>query len=549
MECSICCEKFNKSVNAPIKCPNSCEFDACKSCVRTYLLGTTNDPHCMNCKVQWSEKFLVDSLNRSFVDNEYKKHRKALLVDREISRTPDLMPLVEREKEIEAKEKELLVVTKEYDALYNQLLSVRGVMNQLRADIHNLRNGDISQDERKKFVMPCPADGCNGFLSTQYKCGLCERYSCPECMEVKGFDKDSPHQCKPCDVESVKAIKKETKGCPKCGVRIFKIEGCDQMWCTECKVAFSWNTGKIVVTGNIHNPHYYQYLRETGQTGQAPRNPGDVVCGGIVPYNAFNRTIVTLKGGSGIQSIEDWCSHYLPKQSKYDPEKCTILTYFDKYNLLNMNDFDKHVSSLHRVVNHITTVDLPRLRQAVRDNTNFDKHTLQYLLSKKSKDELAQSIFRTDVQRKKHNDILQIYEVLGATGTEQINNCYNQYIDRTKRESRDIKALNFIVNMIEVLENYSRLIDYCNDQLGLISYTYKTTVTIITVNFEFQFQSKKYLLEHVNKINAKIDAKSDKKKGKEKMKSYEEEHDHDYSDDDYEKPLDKDTKKPGCSYM
>jgi len=542
MDCSICCEKFNKSLNAMVKCPNSeCEFDVCKSCVRTYLLGTTNDPHCMNCKIQWSEKFLVDNLNRSFVDNDYKKHRKILLVDREISRTPDLMPLVEREKEIDAKEKELVAAEKEYNAIYNQLLSVRTVMNGIRADIHNLRNGDISKDERKKFVMPCPADGCNGFLSTQYKCGLCERYSCPDCMEVKGFERDSPHECKPCDVESVKAIKKDTKGCPKCGVRIFKIEGCDQMWCTECKVAFSWNTGKIVVTGNIHNPHYYQYLRETGQAGQAPRNPGDVVCGGIVYIQHFNSMLRTFKGNAGILNVEDWCARFLPKESKYDPEKLEIITYFDQHKLFNMNDFDTHVSSLHRLVNHITTVDLPRLRQAVRDNTNFDKYTVQYLLSKKTKDELAQIIFRTDVQRKKHNDILQIYELLSASGIEQINNCYNLYVDSIKRHQPG-ERMNFITNMINALNNYLRLIEYCNDQLALISYTYKTSVSIITLTgqLEFKISSKKYLLEHVNKINAKLDAKSnlnyDKKKGKKKMKINHNEHD------------DKNIGKAGTSY-
>ena len=96
--------------------------------------------------------------------------------------------------------------------------------------------------------------------------------------------------------------------------------------------------------------------------------------------------------------------------------------------------------------------------------------------------------------------------------------------------------------MIDAIENYSRLIDYCNDQLGLISYIYKTTVNIITFtgNFEFKFGSKKYMLEHVNKINAKIDAKagakSDKKKGKEKI----EDHQHDKEEK---------SDKPGCSYM
>ena len=51
MTCNICCEKFNKSLNAKVICPfANCNFEACKTCTRTYLLGTTNDPHCMNCK-------------------------------------------------------------------------------------------------------------------------------------------------------------------------------------------------------------------------------------------------------------------------------------------------------------------------------------------------------------------------------------------------------------------------------------------------------------------------------------------------------------------
>jgi hypothetical protein len=36
------------------------------------------------------------------------------------------------------------------------------------------------------------------------------------------------------------------------------------MWCTHCNTAFSWTTGKIE-TRNIHNPHYFAYLRQTGQ--------------------------------------------------------------------------------------------------------------------------------------------------------------------------------------------------------------------------------------------------------------------------------------------
>ena len=78
-ECQICAEPFNRSTRAPISCESSdCNFQACKTCVRTYLLGTSKDPHCMSCRNAWSQNYLVMKLNRSFVTNDFKKHRKNL---------------------------------------------------------------------------------------------------------------------------------------------------------------------------------------------------------------------------------------------------------------------------------------------------------------------------------------------------------------------------------------------------------------------------------------------------------------------------------------
>ena len=54
-------------------------------------------------------------------------------------------------------------------------------------------------------------------------------------------------------------LNKDTKPCPHCGTMIFKISGCSQIFCVDCHTAWDWNTSKII-TGVIHNPHYYEFL-------------------------------------------------------------------------------------------------------------------------------------------------------------------------------------------------------------------------------------------------------------------------------------------------
>lgn len=126
-------------------------------------------------------------------------------------------------------------------------------------------------------MMRCVRDGCEGFVSTAYKCGLCDAHICKDCHAVKT---DDAHACAPDAVASVTALKRESRPCPKCAAPISKIDGCDQIWCTLCKTAFSWNTGKIE-TGVIHNPHYYQWMRESGQTIPRRDVPGGPCGGGM----------------------------------------------------------------------------------------------------------------------------------------------------------------------------------------------------------------------------------------------------------------------------
>ena len=131
--------------------------------------------------------------------------------------------------------------------------------------------GSGAAGERRAFVMKCPESECGGFLSTQYKCGLCEIQICAHCHVKK--TKDEEHTCDPDTVETIRQIRREAHPCPSCASLISKVDGCDQMWCTQCKTAFSWNTGRIE-TRVIHNPHFFQHMRETGQAIPRRDNPG-----------------------------------------------------------------------------------------------------------------------------------------------------------------------------------------------------------------------------------------------------------------------------------
>ncbi len=486
--CNICCENYNKTLNSKVTCEiASCGFEACKTCVRTYLLNSTNDPHCMNCKNPWSNNFLVNNLNKSYIENDFKKRRKQLLVDKEISRTPELMNLVARTKLLEDHEKELITMNEELVKMKKLLNEMSEKVSAKKLLIYRIKNGeDTEKEERNKFIMPCSAENCKGYLSSQYKCGVCKLFTCPDCFEIIGYSKDEPHVCKEENVKSAELIKKETKGCPKCGVRIFKIAGCDQMWCTECKVAFSWNTGKIVVNGNIHNPHYYQYLQQNGlNPGTAPRNPGDVICGGLVPFISMNGLVRFLNGFN----LVTWFD-YFKKNSK----KFANFIYENKIRLKDNNlisitrisEITSIIIQLHRLVNHIGNVDLVSCRNKVRTLENHDNLTVQYILNKKTKDELANAIFKNDILRKKSMELLNVYELLNVVGIERFNSIYDYYIENISilnnnklSFERSVCLTQLFEKIIDLIDEYNGLLKYCNKQLSVVSYTFNLSVGII----------------------------------------------------------------------
>ena len=274
MDCDICCQRINNATRKEVGCPY-CNRIACLKCFRRYLLESIGAiPVCMFCYHELSLDFISEMTPKNFHQRQFRDKRAADLLSRERSLLPDTQYLVEHELEKQRR----AVVIKE---LKEELIYLRFRRREIDREIRSLRYTPLNKEKiRKKFIMGCPAGDCRGFLSQAWKCGTCERYVCPECRIIKANRDDPNHICNENDVATAKLLARDTKPCPKCAAPIFKISGCDQMWCVECQTPFSWGTGKIE-TGRIHNPHFYQFQRNQNG-GVAPRVPEDIRrCGGL----------------------------------------------------------------------------------------------------------------------------------------------------------------------------------------------------------------------------------------------------------------------------
>jgi len=227
----------------------------------------------------------------------YKEMREKYLLERELALMPETQGEVVKERAKRKATEELGHLKKKMRELKNQIRSVSRVARTGLVDEEADEETDDEEEEdviegegaaaapirRKRatrvhrFAQPprvvckCPRDECRGFVTdSDYKCGLCSLDVCKDCSLVVS----EGHTCKKEDVESATLLKQTCKPCPKCATPIFKIDGCDQMWCTQCRTAFSWQTGKVQ-TGMVHNPHYYEWQRQM-HNGQAPRVQGDV---------------------------------------------------------------------------------------------------------------------------------------------------------------------------------------------------------------------------------------------------------------------------------
>ena len=409
--CGICIEPYNKVQNTEVICC-FCTKSACRRCIQTFLTTSTNDPHCMHCNKLWEREFIDDNLTMTYRMNDYKKHRENILLDREVALMPATQHRAEQIRDADRMEKEILPP---FDAKLKELYAASAEITKKVNEVYRLRSDAqyqirllrTGQGEKAKtevtFVRKCPDGDCRGFLSTAWKCGLCSKWACPECHEIKGTDRDAAHECKPENVATAKLLAKDSRPCPGCGVVISKIEGCDQMWCPQCHTAFSWRTGQKE-TGVVHNPHFYEWQRKQNG-GVAPRVLGDVACGGIPHYTEVRNRLTGLMA----------------------PEMNAVMNF-------------------HRVVQHVQHVDMARYHNVFNENDNQDMR-IQYLLGNMNLDVLKVTIQQREKKREKERAIRRALEVLVQAGTDLLRRIMAE-TDVTKKRAimEEVDALRLYVN-------------------------------------------------------------------------------------------------------
>lgn len=254
MECPTCIEAYNRTTRRRVVCP-FCHFETCLACAEYYILSVVQDPHCAHCKNAWPRVFVDDQFPKHFVNRELKEHRQEILYEQEknlMSQTQVNLKLLHEQRSI----------NEEIDRAQEQIVALEQRVSELEYKRDAIRPFEV-RAEHHEVMIHCPSADCRGFVESDMTCGICSRRICGSCHEVAAPD----HACRAETLESVRLMQKDTKRCPNCFVRIFKVTGCPQMWCTHCNTGFDWDTGEPV-RGIVHNPHYYQYLERHG--GQLP---------------------------------------------------------------------------------------------------------------------------------------------------------------------------------------------------------------------------------------------------------------------------------------
>lgn len=468
--CSICAEYYTTVVRKKVEC-NSCHKEVCSKCIEKYMMSNLEDPHCLHCRSGWNRAFLTTFLTAAFLNKTYYAYRQTVLLNREKSFLPQYQVAAEREVKIRSLEREDAAVKERYNLIERkrneELYAISKERTLLWRKIDNVRMGreetasagtTVRTVVATKFIRRCPATGCNGFLSSAWKCGICNHWACPDCFEVKGLERDVAHTCTADALATAALIRKDTKPCPSCGEMISKIDGCDQMFCTSCHKPFSWISGQAITKGAIHNPHYYQWIAKGG--AGAPANRGFVPCGGFPnPYH--------LQSAIHTSSTEN---------------RKKLLSLLRQ--CIHMNEVERH-----RYERHL-------------DPINNEELGVQFLLKTKSEDDWKAALGRREKDRQKCNEIRDILDAFDGAAID----LFRRFDTTVQYPRKECETL-----VLSVIEELEALRKFIFQSMTEVSRSFNCSVPLLNEKWELEHGN----IRDMNRRLAKAEAEKVAKEAKE----------------------------------
>jgi hypothetical protein len=254
-------------------------------------------------------------------------------------------------------------------------------------------------------------------------------------------------------------LKKDSKPCPKCQCLIFKISGCDQMWCTQCRTAFNWSNGNIV-HNNIHNPHYHEWNRINNARAAQPiaQAAGG---GGPCGLNILNHNVVNTISDAAV------------KLGLYEKTPNAPRKYYSRPN------FDPRIDLICDIIRHNMHNADVEMRNFQTDyfEKNIDLR-IKYLENLITEEEFKILIQRNDKKNRKNTEILQIIQLSNTAITDIVI----RIVDHLQKCIKNIITLNLEMFIAE----FGEIQKYCNDILRDIAFTYNSSQYKFDSNFVFK---------------------------------------------------------------
>ena len=432
--CPVCLTDYSASVRKAIACVY-CHTKTCLQCMKIYVLENASNPKCMHCQKLFTTDFIDTVFTRGFRRGDLRKQRIANLVELEKSLMPQTSLIIERRRVLLKRKK----YADELRDLCNQAYECRHPRETIDEILEHLKRVKIdlwelvppveSSTKEAALVRHAKCPKCPGFIpvSLSGKCRLCDYEMCRTC----GDEKQENHVCNPDSVLTLNAIKSSATPCPECGTYIDKVSGCNQMFCTACHTPFDYRTGRKV-SGPIHNPHYFEFVRQNGGAlgGLGGLQAND--CAGAHNNNYTNMEYI----------YAHFRKRYTCFQSR---EVCTCVSCPNRTKIM----------AIFSTSNWITELARPAFREYTNDS--YLEVRIKFLEGKITEKMFATQLSALETRRIKHNRILEVNKMFSAVSGDLIAKFRND---------------------ISVRSNTS-LEDFCKAMENLRVYTYQAKSTIL----------------------------------------------------------------------